>query len=300
VLYFEWRNVTRERCCELCAANATCAFALHRASDGMCWPSPPSASGWQAGKAGITTCRTTAAPPWPQPPARLALWPMVRGEATAGEAQAAFASDFRVECAGDGCPSVDWYQGRIRASAAHHAALGQAEAPNGTTLGAVSVLVDGPGSAVLRTTMNESYSLRCAGAGCTVHAAETVGAVRTTARKTTHFLLHYGLRFHTARAVFQLRGLETLAHLAHAGPLPMPLTIEDSPRFPNKAIAECAPPAVLGSTVTGGGRGGVEELAELPLHCQPGGESRGSEALRLSRGLAARRRLSLCRSTNRA
>ena len=183
MLYFEWRNVTRERCCELCAANATCAFALHRASDGMCWPSPPSASGWEAAKAGITTCRTPTAPQWPQPPARLALWPMARGEATAGEAQAAFASDFRVECAGDGCPSVDWYQGRIRASAAHHAALGQAEAPNGTTLDAVSVRVDGPGSAVLRSTMNESYSLRCAGAGCTVRAAETVGAVSTTARK---------------------------------------------------------------------------------------------------------------------
>ena len=131
---------------------------------------------------------------------------MARGEATAGGAEAAFASDFRVECAGAACPNVDWYQGRIRASAAHHAALGQAEAPNGTTLvGAVSVRVDGPGSAVLRSTMNESYSLRCAGSGCTVRAAETVGAVR---------------------------GLETLAHLAHAGPLPMPLTIQDSPRFP--------------------------------------------------------------------
>ena len=78
--------------------------------------------------------------------------------------------------------------------------------------------------------MNESYALACADSSCTITAAETVGA---------------------------LRGLETLAHLAHSyapggckpqpgggqgrcgrpgGPLPMPLTLADSPRFPYRGL----------------------------------------------------------------
>jgi hypothetical protein len=60
-------------------------------------------------------------------------------------------------------------------------------------------------NSTLLPTMNESYTLRCLESSCVIVAAEGVGA---------------------------LRGLETLAHLAHAGPLPLPLVIEDSPRYP--------------------------------------------------------------------
>ena len=69
------------------------------------------------------------------------------------------------------------------------------------------------GQLPLRPGMDEGYRLRCgasAGRGaCSVSAPEAVGA---------------------------LRGLETLSHLAHAGPLPLPLDLSDSPRFPYRGL----------------------------------------------------------------
>lgn len=178
VLYFEWRNTTQERCCELCAANATCAFAIHRAADGMCWPAPATAAAWQTGKAGIATCRTKNAPEWPAAPAahNLALWPAVRGSATTGDATTLFAHDFEVSCAdGSGCPSaaaLGWYRQRIRTSAAAHSVL-LGDAAGTATVASVEVHVIGSG--ILLPSMNESYGLHCAGSSCTVSAAETVG-----------------------------------------------------------------------------------------------------------------------------
>ena len=169
------RNTTREACCELCIKNATCAFALHRATDGMCWPAPAHASGWTDGKPGITTCRITDAPAWPPARVHLPLWPAPRGAATAGGVGTArFAGEFAVCCVGPGCPSASalaWYQQRVRDSAAAHVAL--SPTVNGSTGSVSSVVVEvgGAGMAALRPEMNESYSLRCAGDRCTVRSS---------------------------------------------------------------------------------------------------------------------------------
>jgi hypothetical protein len=238
VLYMEWRNMSREGCCQLCAANSSCAFSLHRAADGMCWQSPPTASQWSA-HPGITACRKVGGPAWPgpggqsgggQPP--LALWPAPRGTVSiggAGDANtvlAAFTHNFRVRCSG-ACPTpaaLGWYEERIQASIRVHSLFGGGAAwPSGSRqclVSDVAVLVTGGTRLLLRPSMNESYTVRCntssssssnSNCSCVVAAPETVGAIR---------------------------GLETLAQLAHASgtTLPIPLTVIDSPRFPYRGL----------------------------------------------------------------
>ena len=213
VLYFEFRNTSAEECCRLCQANATCAFAIRRESDGMCWPSPATATAWQAGKPGVRTCRTAKAPPWPAPtppapfPLPLLAWPMLRPQPgatpTIGATLVAASAGFAARCAGGGCPAPDvlaWYQGRIAR-----------DGVQAGTITAVEVKVR-DGGALLGA--DESYALKCSpvanGAGtCTVVASHTVGA---------------------------LRGLETLAHLAHAASIPLPLSTTDAPRFPYRGL----------------------------------------------------------------
>lgn len=247
LLYYTVHNTTAETCCALCSQNATCSFSIHDLKNGNCWLSPPTASGWHPNPV-ITTCRTSKAPPWPPRPApappssALALWPAPRGPTAAGTETATFTHDFAVHCTGAGCPTtaaLGWYQRRIQASAATHSALSEIDrlnqrqhsppAPEGS-VSAVTVHVSSRSGASLLPTMNESYTLACSDSSCTITAAESVGA---------------------------LRGLETLAHLAHnyvpgscgrpqpghtqgrcgsAGPLPMPLTLADSPRFPYRGL----------------------------------------------------------------
>lgn len=57
--------------------------------------------------------------------------------------------------------------------------------------------------------MREDATLRCDAHACTITAAQPVGA---------------------------LRALETLAQLAHSGNVPVPFSVEDSPRFPYRAL----------------------------------------------------------------
>ena len=258
LLYYTVYNTTEETCCALCRKNATCSFSIRDVKNGDCWLSPSTASGWHPNPI-ITTCRTSKAPPWPPmppppapaPPApAVALWPAPRGPTSAGTETATFTHDFAVHCTGSGCPTtaaLGWYQQRIQASAATHAALSESDRlnqrqhsppPPKGSVSAVTVHVSSGASASLLPTMNESYTLACSDSSCTITAAESVGA---------------------------LRGLETLAHLAHnyvpgscrpqpgggqgrcgsAGPLPMPLTLADSPRFPYRGLLidsarECA------------------------------------------------------------
>ena len=219
LLYFSWTNTTAASCCALCAANATCAFAIRRAHDGTCWPSPASAHGFEDHKPGITTCRTPAAPAWPVPPPDLLTWPMVRGDTTAGDTFGVAAPGFVVRCdnSSGGCPTAEvlaWYQQRIRADSSPRrwrSTLGQSKP---ALVVQVLVEVRSPLRA-LSPLMNESYGLHCntetgGAAGCTVRAVEAVGA---------------------------LRGLETLAHLTHASAVPLPLALAaDNPRFPYRGL----------------------------------------------------------------
>jgi hypothetical protein len=187
----------------------------------MCWPGPKTASGWDARKPGITTCRTKDAPDWPSapaPPFRLPLWPAPRGTVSTASPNAKtahFAKGFEVHCNGAGCPSAAtlmWYQQRISTSAATSAIVrARRNSSTGRSVGIVYVATVHIRSATrdLTPSMNESYTLKCADESCTVTATETVGA---------------------------LRGLETLAHLAHAGSLPLPLTVSDSPRYPYRGL----------------------------------------------------------------
>ena len=245
VLYYVVYNTTEEGCCAICSKNTTCSFSIHDVKNGGCWLSPSTASDWRPNPI-LTTCRKPGAPPWPPPPPPppptlpVALWPAPQGPTTAGEARATFAHDFAVHCTGSGCPTsaaLSWYERRIQASATTHSALLERDrlaggqrgpSPSAASVSAVTVHVSGSPSDTLLPTMNESYTLVCTDSSCTITAAETVGAVR---------------------------GLETLAHLAHnyapggckpqaggqgrcasVGPLPVPLTLADSPRFPYRGL----------------------------------------------------------------
>ena len=246
LIYFWWKNTTLEQCCSLCSANKTCAFAIHSTEhNGGCWPAPNTANAFGPHPTD-TTCRTADAPAWPQPPApsppspapspsaQVNVWPAPRGVVSAGHGSAALSPVFEVTCTCTSAPAwhstLQWYEARIRASAVAHAPQAatptDAEAPTvpATTprenaAAAVPVaagvhveikaaeqeIMVGPG-------MREGYTLNCtmnSSAWCTIKAQEAVGA---------------------------LRGLETLAHLAHAGPLPVPLFIADSPRYPYRGL----------------------------------------------------------------
>ena len=211
VIYFEWKGLSLEQCCARCAANSTCAFALHRAADGACWPAPGNASAFRP-NAAVTTCRTAKAPAWPSPhtPTRQvpdlhpALWPMVRGagSSTVGATHTPVSATFAATCSTTVCPNastLEWYASRIR--------------NGGITSGGISgVVLTVTAHGMLGPRMNESYRLECVLDGCTITAPETVGA---------------------------LRGLETLAHFAYATAntsLPLPLTVVDSPAFPYRGL----------------------------------------------------------------
>ena len=151
-------------------------------------------------------------------PARLITWPAIAGLVTSAGSDTGnkLSTEFAVSCAGV-CPAVDvlrWYETRIQASAARQASVSVATA----TVSGVRVSVRArSASAVPLPSTNESYSLTCGAREeangttvlCAVSAEETVGA---------------------------LRGLETLAHLAHAGPLPLPLSLTDAPRYPYRGL----------------------------------------------------------------
>ena len=223
LLYFHLVNVSAADCCARCAANATCAFSIWQPRPtatpvGNCFFSPASASGWHTGGE-TTTCRSSRAPPWPPPPPPplpppLPLWPAPNAETgtvSAGPVAAVASKSFAVRCADSsrGCPSASalaWYERRIRADGSSAAG---AVAINCSVVDSVTVEVTSSGILGMAVGTDESYLLACSAQQCTVSANSTVGAVR---------------------------GLETLAHLAHAQHIPQPLRLFDEPRFPYRGL----------------------------------------------------------------
>lgn len=217
-IYFYWRNTTAAECCDLCSANTTCAFAIHDGTVGNCFPSPASSTGFKS-QGGIRACRTSTAPPWPKPspppppPFSLSVWPQVslHGNASGGSVHAGTSASVTVGCSGGGCPkpeALQWYQQRLRTDAPgepSNCSQHPTSAPAGGLVGTVSVSVASDDYTVILPDSDESYRISCAAGACAVSSASTVGAIR---------------------------GLETLAHLAHDQAIPMPLTLTDAPRFP--------------------------------------------------------------------
>jgi hexosaminidase len=153
-------------------------------------------------------------------PAALPLWPALNadtGKVSAGQALAAAAKALTVRCVvpdgSRGCPSPEalaWYERRVRADGSSAAG---AEALNRSVVSSVTVDVAAAERSGMGVRTDESYVLSCssarAGGECKVSANSTVGAVR---------------------------GLETLAHLAHAQHIPLPLQLFDEPRFPYRGL----------------------------------------------------------------
>jgi hypothetical protein len=230
LIYFYWRNTSAQRCCDLCSTNETCAYAIHDGTIGNCFPSPASSTGFKT-QGGIQTCRTARAPPWPAPtppPLALSVWPQVslHGNATGGTALAGASPALAIKCSSGGCPNpvqLAWYQQRLRADAPDELCSGSQHptvAPTGGLVATISVSVTEGAHTVMLPDTDESYSLACekgagdaGGGSCTVRSTSTTGA---------------------------LRGLETLAHLAQAQAIPVPLKLHDSPRFPyRKCLSWC-------------------------------------------------------------
>ena len=228
-IYFYWTNTTAAQCCDLCSANKTCAFAIHDGTVGSCFPSPASSTSFKS-QGGIQTCRAARAPPWPAPtppappPFALSVWPQVsvHGNATGGSQHAGASATIKVQCGGGsgdgggGCPNsqqLGWYQQRLRADApdppnsdSQHPIV----PPTGGLITTVSVSVTQGAHTVMLPDTDESYTIDChAGAACHIGSVTTTGA---------------------------LRGLETLAHLAHGQAIPIPLTLSDAPRFPYRGL----------------------------------------------------------------
>ena len=172
-----------------------------------------------------------AAPP--PPPLALSVWPQVslHGNATGGTALAAASPALAIKCSSGGCPNTDqlaWYEQRLRADAPDELRSGSQHptvAPTGGLVATISVSVAESAHTAMLPDTDESYSLACeegagdfggdtAGGSCTVHSTSTTGA---------------------------LRGLETLAHLAQAQAIPVPLKLHDSPRFPYRECRLRAP-----------------------------------------------------------
>ena len=223
-IYFYWTNTTASQCCDLCSANKTCAFAIHDGTVGNCFPSPAGSTGFKS-QGGIRACRTASAPPWPAPgpppPARFAVstWPQLsslHGNATGGSEHAAPSATIEVKCAaGGGCPNaeqLEWYEQRLQADAPDGLSTGSQHptvAPSGGLVHTVSCSVAEDTHTVMLPDTNESYRIECRTGACDVSSATTIGA---------------------------LRGLETLAHLAHDHAIPIPLTLRDAPRFPYRGL----------------------------------------------------------------
>lgn len=220
-IWFYWRNTTAAQCCDLCSANKTCAFAIHDGTVGNCFPSPASSTGFKS-QGGIRTCRTSTAPAWPKPSPpppppppsfTLSTWPQVslHGNASGGSRYAGTSTSIVVSCSGGGCPkaqALGWYQERLRGDATgdpNNSSQHPIKAPTGGVVSTVSVRVLEDNHTVMLPDTDESYQISCHAAACTVSSVSTVGAIR---------------------------GLETLAHLAHDQAIPIPLTLSDAPRFP--------------------------------------------------------------------
>ena len=135
----------------------------------------------------------------------LGVWPLPTNISQGNSSTAIFSPDFYIGCSQ--CPlTAGWYRDRIRASAA---TINGSTQPHDSVLHSVSVTVRTP-LTKLGPALNESYVLSCNSAGSCELTAETfVGA---------------------------LRGLETLAHIAHVGWLQLPLQVLDRPQYSYRGL----------------------------------------------------------------
>lgn len=87
---------------------------------------------------------------------------------------------------------------------------------------------------------DESYILECTAASAVAAPANTDRRMGTTrSMGTTDSRTAATCTVTSPRLVGALRGLETMAHLAHARAIPLPLRVSDTPRFPYRGNHAC-------------------------------------------------------------
>ena len=182
LIYFYWTNTTEQSCCDLCSANASCAFAIRSGTN--CFPAPADAAGFKPG--GGVTCPTADAPPWPKPPPppfALSTWPQIsalHGNASGGSQRAGTAASVEVTCSGGGCPkpeALSWYRQRLRADAPGEPdsrSQHPITAPAGGLIATVTVRVAAEEHTVMLPDTDESYKITCQPGACDVSSATTV------------------------------------------------------------------------------------------------------------------------------
>eukprot|EP01045_Picozoa_sp_COSAG04_P019845 COSAG04_NODE_1967_length_5113_cov_5.084421_4_plen_318_part_00 len=241
LIYFYWTNTTEQSCCDLCSANASCAFAIRSGTN--CFPAPADAAGFKPG--GGVTCPTADAPPWPKPPPppfALSTWPQIsalHGNASGGSQHAGTAASVEVTCSGGGCPkpeALSWYRQRLRADAPGEPdsrSQHPITAPAGGLIATVTVTVAAEEHTVMLPDTDESYKITCQPGTCDVSSATTVSR-----HDIAGIWVAFFSRCQRSRCgqVGALRGLETLAHLAHDQAIPMPLALSDAPRYPYRGL----------------------------------------------------------------